>query len=63
MKTLKVNIDPILSLSLYLSNINDQIEQLLLDGCANDYNFLKQSNKRIEGVDDKEEYNNLVVNI
>ncbi|PHZ15091.1 myosin 1 [Rhizopus microsporus ATCC 52813] len=35
-------------------------KQLLLDGCANDYNFLKQSNKRIEGVDDKEEYNNLV---
>lgn len=55
---LKVNIDPIFS----YSNINDQIEQLLLDGCANDYNFLKQSNKRIEGVDDKEEYNNLVVN-
>lgn len=58
MKMLKVNIDPIFS----YSNINDQIEQLLLDGCANDYNFLKQSNKRIEGVDDKEEYNNLVVN-
>ncbi|KAI7887840.1 P-loop containing nucleoside triphosphate hydrolase protein [Mucor mucedo] len=29
---------------------------LLLDGQAQDYNFIKQSNKRIEGVDDAEEY-------
>ncbi|KAG1459764.1 hypothetical protein G6F46_005039 [Rhizopus delemar] len=33
---------------------------LLLDGTADDYNFLKQSNKRIDGVDDREEYLNLV---
>lgn len=35
--------------------------QLLLDGQANDYNFIKGSNKRIEGVDDAEEYQKLCV--
>lgn len=39
------------------------IEQLLLDGQAQDYNFIKQSNKRIEGVDDAEEYKKLCVSV
>jgi myosin heavy subunit len=34
-----------------------------LDGQAQDYNFIKQSNKRIEGVDDAEEYQKLCVSI
>ncbi|KAI7899293.1 P-loop containing nucleoside triphosphate hydrolase protein [Cokeromyces recurvatus] len=34
-------------------------KQLLLDGTVNDYNFIKHSNKRIEGVDDAEEYQKL----
>ncbi|KAG1147752.1 hypothetical protein G6F37_004290 [Rhizopus arrhizus] len=38
----------------------DVKKSLLLDGTADDYNFLKQSNKRIDGVDDREEYLNLV---
>lgn len=38
-------------------------EHLLLDGQAQDYNFIKQSNKRIEGVDDAEDYQNLSVSV
>ncbi|CAO3656403.1 unnamed protein product [Mucor hiemalis] len=34
-------------------------KQLLLDGQANDYNFIKGSNKRIEGIDDAEEFQKL----
>ncbi|GAA5812558.1 hypothetical protein MFLAVUS_006015 [Mucor flavus] len=34
-------------------------KQLLLTDQAQDYNFIKHSNKRIEGVDDAEEYRNL----
>ncbi|CAO3654116.1 unnamed protein product [Mucor fragilis] len=34
-------------------------KQLLLDGDVNSYNFIKHSNKRIEGVDDAEEYQSL----
>lgn len=37
------------------------IEQLLLEGHANDYQFLKQSNKKIEGVDDAKEFQSLTV--
>jgi hypothetical protein len=33
-----------------------------LDGNADNYNFIKQCNKRIEGVDDREEYEKLLVN-
>ncbi|KAL0143517.1 P-loop containing nucleoside triphosphate hydrolase protein [Mucor lusitanicus] len=34
-------------------------KQLLLDGDVNSYNFIKHSNKRIEGVDDAKEYQSL----
>jgi len=37
------------------------VEQLLLDGDVDSYNFIKHSSKRIEGVDDAEEYQNLSV--
>ncbi|CAO3674443.1 unnamed protein product [Rhizopus stolonifer] len=39
---------------------DDLKKQLLLDGTADDYNFLKQSNKKISGVDDREEYLDLL---
>ncbi|GAN08510.1 conserved hypothetical protein [Mucor ambiguus] len=34
-------------------------KQLLLDGDVHSYNFIKHSNKRIEGVDDAQEYQSL----
>ncbi|KAI8968865.1 Myh11 protein, partial [Mycotypha africana] len=34
-------------------------QQLLLEGDADDYNFIKNSNRRIEGVDDAKEYQKL----
>lgn len=39
------------------------LEQLLLTGQPQDYNFIKHSNKRIDGVDDSEEYKALCVSI
>ncbi|KAI8996997.1 P-loop containing nucleoside triphosphate hydrolase protein, partial [Pilobolus umbonatus] len=38
----------------------DMKKQLLLDGNANDYNFLKHSNKKIDGIDDRQEYEKLM---
>ncbi|KAI8646804.1 P-loop containing nucleoside triphosphate hydrolase protein [Parasitella parasitica] len=43
-----------------LLEADDELKkQLLLDGDPNSYMFIKNSNKRIEGVDDAEEYKNL----
>jgi len=37
------------------------LEELLLDGGVADYEFLNKSRREIDGVDDKEEWNNLKV--
>ena len=41
----------------------DVKETLLLDGTLNDYRFIKNSNKNIEGVDDVQEFKDLLVSL
>ena len=38
------------------------IEQLLLDGGIEDYDYLNKSRREVDGVDDREEWKHLKVN-